>query len=70
MSTTTERPVRNGVDTAVMFATLDAIKAQPTLACVPVPGPEPLDRRLAQPDDDQATSTQRARRTAPAPRRS
>jgi uncharacterized OsmC-like protein len=31
MSTTTESTIRNGVDTAVMFATLDAIKAQPTL---------------------------------------
>jgi uncharacterized OsmC-like protein len=31
MSTTTETTIRNGVDTAVMFATLDAIKAQPAL---------------------------------------
>ena len=31
MSTTTETAIRNGVDTAVMFATLDAIKAQPSL---------------------------------------
>ncbi|HSD76345.1 MAG TPA: OsmC family protein [Solirubrobacteraceae bacterium] len=33
MSTpTTAAPVRNGVDTATMYATLDAIKAQPELA--------------------------------------
>ena len=31
MSTTTETAIRNGVDTEVMFGTLDAIKAQPAL---------------------------------------
>ena len=31
MSTTTAEAIRNGVDTGVMFATLDAIKAQPEL---------------------------------------
>ena len=30
-STTTER-VRNGVDTEILFATLDAVKAQPEIA--------------------------------------
>jgi uncharacterized OsmC-like protein len=30
--TTTETPVRNGVDTAGLFATLDAVKANPDLA--------------------------------------
>jgi uncharacterized OsmC-like protein len=30
--TTTERPVRNGVDTAGLFATLDAVKANPDIA--------------------------------------
>jgi uncharacterized OsmC-like protein len=30
--TTTEHPVRNGVDTAGLFATLDAVKANPDLA--------------------------------------
>ena len=34
--------VRNGVDTATMFATLDAIKAQPEIAQVPLPGPQPV----------------------------
>ena len=31
MSITTNEAIRNGVDTAVMFGTLDAIKAQPEL---------------------------------------
>ena len=30
--TTTENPVRNGVDTATLFATLDAVKADPEIA--------------------------------------
>ena len=30
--TTTENPVRNGVDTATLFATLDAVKASPEIA--------------------------------------
>ena len=30
--TTTENPVRNGVDTATLFATIDAVKADPDLA--------------------------------------
>ncbi len=32
MSTTTESPMRNGVDTATLFATLDAVKANPDIA--------------------------------------
>jgi uncharacterized OsmC-like protein len=32
MSTSTEFPTRNGVDTATLFATLDAVKANPELA--------------------------------------
>ncbi|TWD82171.1 putative OsmC-like protein [Kribbella amoyensis] len=32
MTTTTESPRRNGVDTATLFATRDAVKAQPELA--------------------------------------
>ena len=32
MSTTTESPMRNGVDTATLFATLDAVKANPEIA--------------------------------------
>ncbi len=30
--TTTENPVRNGVDTATLFATIDAVKANPDIA--------------------------------------
>ena len=30
--TTTESPIRNGVDTATLFATLDAVKADPDIA--------------------------------------
>ncbi len=32
MSTTTDSPIRNGVDTATLFATLDAVKATPEIA--------------------------------------
>jgi uncharacterized OsmC-like protein len=32
MTTTTESPRRNGVDTATLFATLDAVKGQPDIA--------------------------------------
>jgi uncharacterized OsmC-like protein len=32
MTATTEDTIRNGVDTAVLFGTLDAVKAEPTLA--------------------------------------
>ena len=32
MSTTTDNPVRNGVDTAALFATIDAVKDDPDLA--------------------------------------
>ena len=32
MTTTAVRPARNGVDVPTLFATLDAVKAQPELA--------------------------------------
>jgi uncharacterized OsmC-like protein len=32
MTTTTTAPIRNGIDTAQMYGTLDAVKADPTLA--------------------------------------
>ena len=32
MSTTTDNPLRNGVDTAALFATIDAVKGDPDLA--------------------------------------
>jgi hypothetical protein len=71
MSTTMER-IRNGVDTETLFATLDAVKAQPELgtsssAC------QPLDRRRAQPLDDQdfyaagGEDTSRPRRSSSTP---
>ena len=54
-------PIRNGVDTEKMFATLDLIKAQPELAPLPVPRHEPLARRRAQPLDDQGLLRRRRR---------
>ncbi|MGN6577887.1 MAG: hypothetical protein ACTHKG_19615, partial [Nocardioides sp.] len=35
MTTTTEIPRRNGVDTATLFATLDAGKGEPDIAKIP-----------------------------------
>ena len=32
MTTTTDNPIRNGVDTAALFATIDAVKGDPELA--------------------------------------
>ena len=37
MSTTVNDNVRNGVDTTALFATLDAVKAAPPAARLPVP---------------------------------
>jgi hypothetical protein len=49
--TTTEinDPMRNGVDTATLFATLDAVKQAPGGGQVPVPGPQPVAERHPQP---------------------
>ena len=47
--TTIENPVRNGVDTATLFATLDAVKANAGHRQVPVPRHQPLGQRHAQP---------------------
>ena len=44
--------VRNGVDTATLFATLDAIKAQPEIAAFQFRA-RTVDRRGAQPQHDQ-----------------
>ena len=49
---TTARPLRNGVDTEQLFGTLDAIKADPSIARFQFRATEPLDRRCAQPHDD------------------
>ena len=32
MTTTTDNPIRNGVDTAALFATIDAVKGDPEIA--------------------------------------
>ncbi len=60
VSTTMEQ-IRNGVDTETLFATLDAVKAQPRARDVPVPCRQPLDRRRAQPLDDQGLLRRRRR---------
>ena len=52
MTTTTERPRRNGVDVATLFATLDAVKGQTRDREVPVPGPQHLAERHPQPHGD------------------
>ena len=67
MTSTITETVRNGVDTATLFATLDAIKAQPEIAALPVPGAEQVDRRRTQPQHHQGLSTRPAPRTPPAP---
>jgi hypothetical protein len=51
MTTSTTRPPLNGVDTPTLFATLDAVKANPELAKFEFRG-QPLDRRHAQPQYD------------------
>ena len=50
--TTTDTPTRNGVDTATLFATLDAVKGEPGDREVPVPRQQPLDQRHPQPVHD------------------
>ncbi len=39
----------NGVDTKTLFATIDAVKAQPELAKFQFRGEQPLGRRYTQP---------------------
>ena len=58
---------RNGVDTQTMYGTLDAIKADPSLGALPVPRPERVDRRRAQPLDDQGLLRRRAGGHLPRP---
>ena len=41
---TATRTIRNGVDTATMFAPLDAIKGPARDRQVPLPGPQPVAR--------------------------
>ena len=68
--TSTDTPMRNGVDTATLFATLDAVKGEPGDRQVPVPGEQPLDQRHPQPVDDPRLLRRGpgARRTAAPPR--
>ena len=41
---TATETVRNGVDTTTMFAPWTPSKAQPEIAEVPIPGPQPVAR--------------------------
>jgi hypothetical protein len=50
---TATRSIRNGVDTATMFATLDAIKGPARDRQSPLPGPQPVARWHARSLDDQ-----------------
>ena len=52
MSTTTDNPIRNGVDTATLFATLDAVKGNNEIAKFQFRASNTLDQRHAQPVDD------------------
>ena len=49
MTTTETSPVRNGVDTEALFATINLVKVRPRARRLPVPGVEPLDERHPQP---------------------
>ena len=62
MTTTESTASRNGVDTATLFATLDAVKGQPRHRQVPVPRDQPLGQRHPQPHARSTASTAPARR--------
>ncbi len=62
MSTYTDSPIRNGVDTATLFATLDAVKGNTGHRQVPVPRQQQVDQRHPQPLDHPAASTAPSRR--------
>ena len=69
MSTVINQTIRNGVDTATLFGTLDAVKAQPELGrfqfrATTSGSTAPITARRS------AASSQPARRTRPAPSRS
>ena len=49
MTTTETSPVRNGVDTEALFATINHVKSDREARRLPVPGVEPLDERHPQP---------------------
>ena len=50
--TMTDNPIRNGVDTATLFATLDAVKGNTRDRQVPVPRHQHVGQRHPQPLDD------------------
>ena len=50
--TTTENPIRNGVDTATLFATLDAVKGNNDIAKFQFRATQQVDQRHPQPVDD------------------
>ena len=57
-----ENPVRNGVDTATLFATLDAVKGNPDIAKFQFRATNTLDQRNAQPARPSTASTAPCRR--------
>ena len=59
--TIAENPVRNGVDTATLFATLDAIKGDPEIAKFRS-GHQPLDRAARTTSRRSTASTARSRK--------
>ena len=60
MTVTDNAPVRNGVDTAALFATLDAVKGQPEIAKFQFRADQPMDQRHPQPRHDQWVLRRRA----------
>ena len=70
MTITTENPRTNGVDTATLFATLDAVKGQPEIAKFQFRATQHMARRDPQPLDASPASTARCRRwsTSTSPR--
>ena len=61
----TENPIRNGVDTADLFATLDAVKGDTDIAKFQLPGHQHLAERDPQPVDDPRLPRRQAGDDAP-----
>ena len=55
--TVTDNPIRNGVDTATLFATLDAVQGTPEIAKFQFRATQRVGQRHAQPVDDRTAST-------------
>ena len=60
--TIAENPVRNGVDTATLFATLNAVKGDPDIAKFQFRATNTLGERHPQPDRRSTASTAPSRR--------